>query len=164
MSKDLRGDLEKWTPSVAPAWNPAEGEVLVGRVKSAEVVEGNFGQQTQAVIWDEDTGEDVLVYIGRKSLVEAWEKEAPKVGDRVGIKFHGAVKKNDGGVFYIYKVTVDHDAEAWTAPEAPAAEVLEGEFEEDDELPKPDSAAPAWTQGSLGSGGASSDEEDPLSV
>ena len=163
--RDLKDELAKWTPGTGEGetWKPLAGEVLVGRVAKQEVVDGQFGPQTQVLMIEEETERQLTVYIGRKSLVEGWEKEKPQVGDRVAIKYHGEVPTKSGGTFHVYKVMVDHEAPAWEPPAVD--DIFEGEVVPEDEpgLPAPSGSQPAWAQGSLGDGGATEDEyEDPL--
>ena len=107
---DLRDRLEKAredSDEYPAPWYPDEGEVLVGELLHYSSAPTRYGTMRIAVIREEETGGEVSVWLSRRVLQVQFEKEDPKPGDQVGIKFHGSRKSKKGRAFFDYTVAVE---------------------------------------------------------
>ncbi len=125
----------------ADAWRPQVGEKVVGTVTALDVREGTYGEYPIVTL---DTGNsEVAVHCFHEVLANELAKIAPKIGDRVGIKYAG---KHPERGYHLYRVRRDGDDTefAWNrfsgdepaAAPAPASDVP-SDFAGFGEPPKP---------------------------
>ena len=118
MSDDpLRTDLERAT-TYPPSWNPNPGDMLIGRLE--EVVHGvptRYGPVDVAYLCTEPSGELVSVWLSNTVMRDQWTKAAPKVGERVGVKYVGQKTSKAGTPYRVYAVRVDRIAPVVKEPQ-----------------------------------------------
>ena len=119
------------------AWRAEkEGDMLVGTITGFDQVTGDYGTQTVCTVLDEDTDEEVALYISSTVLKSQFQRLDPKVGERLGVKYVGLVDSKVRGrqPYKNYIVRVDRAVEEqksfravsgtedtpapWDAPEA----------------------------------------------
>lgn len=85
--EQVRNDAEPGNP---PTWSPDPGgELFVTVTAEAKAIQTRHGIYPRAVVECEDTGQRYTVWLAATVLREKWLDAAPKVGERVGIIYHG---------------------------------------------------------------------------
>jgi hypothetical protein len=88
----------------APAWRPNPGDKVIGTVTALDVRDGTYGSYPIVTI---DTGDgELALHCFHEVLANELAKIAPKIGDRVGVKYAG--KRPERG-YHIYRVQRDGD-------------------------------------------------------
>jgi hypothetical protein len=88
-------------------WNPEAGDQLVGELLRLEERETRVGTAQVAVVADADNGQLWSVFLTRTVLKSEFERQAPRAGDIVGIKYHGTKSFRSGeGTYHYYTVRV----------------------------------------------------------
>jgi len=105
MARNLRGELEDWQ-GYAPSWRPDEGDVLVGVVQEFTVGSTSWGDVNVCTLLDEETDEQIAVWLSSTVLLSEFTKLDVKPGDRVGIRYDG---KHPEKRYHRYVVRVDRD-------------------------------------------------------
>jgi len=85
--RDLAKELDEWG-EWPPAWKPAPGEVLLGRVLRYSVGAGQYGP-VRTCLLEKGDGSRVSVWLSSCVLLSLFERERPRVGERIGLKFLG---------------------------------------------------------------------------
>lgn len=106
--RDLKRELDTWT-GWPPAWKPKPGEVLVGFIESYDVGHTPFGAVRTVMIAQEATGEVVSVWLSSTVLLDQFQKQKPKPGERVGLKYLG---RDEAKGYHRYRLLVDRPDEA----------------------------------------------------
>jgi hypothetical protein len=97
------------------AWKPAPGDKLVGTVTEVGERDGGFGSYPIIGVLTDD-GDEFSVHAYHTVLRNEVAQQRPRVGDRIGIAYHG--KKDDGEKGYErYRVIVEHQAQPDTEPD-----------------------------------------------
>jgi hypothetical protein len=82
-------------------WDPQPGDQLIGELIGYEERTSNrIGDFRTAIVEDLDSGEQVAVFLTRSVLKNEFEKQAPRPGDTVGIKYHGRQLARNGETEY----------------------------------------------------------------
>ena len=88
-------------------WDPQPDQMLVGEVLGYTDTETKYGPCQIAQIEEDGTGDVFSVFLSRSVLKNEFERQAPRVGDVVGIKYFGKRPTRDGkSEFHLYKVRV----------------------------------------------------------
>lgn len=83
--RDIQAELEQWDYDAPTKWEPAEGNILVGRV--IECSSDIRGQDDDVlIIQEEDTQLQVAVALDAPQLAKLVKLQRPHPGERVGIK------------------------------------------------------------------------------
>lgn len=90
MARDLERELiERGDNDWAPCWRPKPGETLIGTVRRYDVGQNQFGEVRTVTIEREDGTGPVSVWLSSEVLRREFERQRPKIGERVGIRFIG---------------------------------------------------------------------------
>jgi hypothetical protein len=89
----------------AEAWRPAKGEVLIGEVVALDEREGFAGVRYPIVSVKTDAGEYVAIHCFHKVLRDELARWEPRVGERLGVAYHGRVDKGESQ-YELYRVKV----------------------------------------------------------
>ena len=90
----------------APAWRPESGDKLIGVVTDLSSRTGEYGSYPIVTVRDDD-GNEWAVHAFHEVLANEFARIAPKVGDRIGIKYAG---KHPERGYHRYRVQRDGDA------------------------------------------------------
>lgn len=123
MPRDLEHELNEFDGRYPPAWKPAAGDVLVGRIVRYGEGRGKFGPIRTAILERSD-GSRVSLWIGSEVLLDQFRKARPKAGETVGVKYLG---RDEAKGYHRWHVLVDREEE-------PSFEALGGET---DDRPQP---------------------------
>jgi hypothetical protein len=98
----------------APAWRPEPGAKVVGTVTDLTARDGQFGRYAVVTIHAEGEGFDgeVAVHAFHEVLANELARVAPKVGDRIGIRYDG--RDSDKG-YHRYRVRGEDSRFDWGA-------------------------------------------------
>lgn len=88
MSRDLAKELNEWDGQFPPAWRPQEGETLVGTIRRYSTGQGTYGPVRTAII-QRDDGSKVSLWISSTVLLALFQRENPRVGERIGVRYLG---------------------------------------------------------------------------
>lgn len=104
-------------------WNPEPGEFLVAtfvRYETRYSKKMNADVQV-AVVYDEEADTRWSIWLSREVLKREFERQAPREGDMLGIRYHGRKQMPDGSDgYHRYSVQVDRDPGRGT-PAVPVA-------------------------------------------
>jgi len=103
--RNLEAELEHETGEWPAAWKPQEGECVSGIVRRYSVGTGQFGS-VRTCILEKANGERVSLWLNSTVLLSLFERERPKVGEQIGIKYLG--KHPDKG-YKRFALLVDRD-------------------------------------------------------
>jgi hypothetical protein len=100
------------------AWKPAPGDKLVGTVTEVGERDGGFGSYPIIGVLT-DAGDEFNCHAYHTVLRNEVAKQRPRVGDRIGIAYHGKKDgEKDGEKGYErYRVIVEHAAQPDTEPD-----------------------------------------------
>jgi hypothetical protein len=150
MARDLAKELDAWK-GYPPAWRPQTGEILVGRLVDVSIAPNSYGGSTRVVtIEREDEAGRVAVWLGNVGLLGLFQREQPRIGDRLGLRFLGTVTTKAGRPCKRYHLIVDR-------PQAAALDFSSLGSEDSDEDWEP-ARGSAESAGELGE----RDELEPL--
>jgi hypothetical protein len=98
----MRREMGDDDGSPPPLWDPDEGEQLLGTLVRYET---RFSQKMNgdvrvAVVEDIDSDDTWSVFLSRSVLKNEFDKQSPRPGDTVGIKYHGRKTARNGGMEY----------------------------------------------------------------
>lgn len=144
----------------ADAWDPAPGEMLVGRVVDyIPNMQTSDGVMPLAKIEERDSGKRWAVWLNRKVLMDQWSRAGIGDGDAVAIVYRGTRQSQASGrEYHDYIVAGDPESESDAVPPGNADEPSgDEEKEEIPDLPKEFDAG----QVGVGEGGGSAGEVDP---
>jgi len=129
MPRDLRQELDEFDGQLPVSWIPAVGDILVGTVARYDSGTTHFGTYPICVVHDEQTGQEMSIWIFHHVLLDEFRKRRPKVGERVGVKRLQDAQTADGQRYRRYAVRVDReeadvpDLDQYSAPaDAPPPE------------------------------------------
>jgi hypothetical protein len=105
MSKATR-TVEERLDSFAEAWRPEAGDKLIGTVVDLDERDSDFGDEPYPIVTVlTDTGDERAFHgfhtVARNELA----KQRPKVGERIGIAYHGLSDKG----YERYRIIVERD-------------------------------------------------------
>jgi hypothetical protein len=109
--RDIRKELEEFDGATPVSWVPTVGAILVGQVARYDSGTTHFGTYPICVVYDEETGQEVSVWIFHQVLLDEFRKRRPKVGERVGIKRLPDGQTAEGQRYRRYAVRVDREEE-----------------------------------------------------
>jgi hypothetical protein len=97
-------------------WKPEEGEVLLGTLIEAKVVNTDHGESLLVNVNDDD-GQTWTVWCGTKVLRESMLDKAPKIGSRLRIEFEGTRQpaSSKGRPFKMHYVSAQEEDHEWWA-------------------------------------------------
>jgi hypothetical protein len=114
----------------APAWRPVPGEKVIGAVTALDAREGAYG--TYPIVTLETDDGEIALHCFHEVLQNELAKIAPKIGDRIGVKYVG---KHPERGYHVYRVQRDgaDDEFAWgqfgaDEPAAPPASDVPNDF------------------------------------
>lgn len=84
--RDLRGELENFDGEYPPSKILEVGEILVGEILRWETGTTVYGPAPICVLADEETGEEVSLWILYHVLYDEFRKLQPRTGERIGVK------------------------------------------------------------------------------
>jgi hypothetical protein len=105
----MRAEMDHDDGSAPPLWNAddIEGEQLVGELIRIEDRDTKIGVCKVAIVYDAEADETWSVFLTRSVLKNEFDKQKPRSGDTVGIKYFG--KRNSRGAtaeYHNYRVRV----------------------------------------------------------
>lgn len=107
MARDILGELKSRDGSYAPCWRPKDNETIVGPVVDFGVAQTAFGEVRVCTIEREDGGGRVGIFLSSEVLRREFERQKPKVGERIGVKFCGKHPKG----YKMFVLIVDRSEE-----------------------------------------------------
>lgn len=120
--RSLRAELENWNYDAPTQWNPGNGDILVGTVKSYSSCEASEGVFETLTVQEEDTGALALVRLDDPELANLVKLQRPRVGDRIGFKYAGKHSdKSDN--HYVLMVDRQEDSSEPTLSDTLAKEI-----------------------------------------
>jgi hypothetical protein len=105
MTRDLDSELDHETGEWPAAWKPKPGDKLVGIIRRYSVGTGMYGP-VRTCILELMNGSRVSVWLSSAVLLSLFERERPKIGERIGIKFLG---KHQTKAYKLFALVVDRD-------------------------------------------------------
>jgi hypothetical protein len=139
----FRQQLEEDDGSAPTLWDPKEGDWLVAELVRYEKRNTRIGEAVVVVVRDIDTGALSSIFLTRSVLKNAFNRQSPRPGDIVGVKFHGEKPTRNGDRSYMdYTLNVRRALGSesppqmiTTAPPAPPPASTPLPSTTDDELP-----------------------------
>lgn len=104
LAKELEGFDGRWPAS----WRPKEGEMLIGRIIRYSEGPGRFGPVRTAII-ERDDGTRASLWLSSMVLLDQFNRERPRVGERVGVKYLG---KHPQKGYHRFTLVVDREEPA----------------------------------------------------
>jgi hypothetical protein len=89
----------------AAAWRPASGEKIIGEVTALDMRDGQFGTYPIVTVRQDD-GTELAMHCFHEVLSGELAKIAPKIGDRIGVKYVGRHPERG---YHVYRVQRDGD-------------------------------------------------------
>jgi len=84
--RDIRDELERFDGTFPEAWIPEPGDILVGEILRYDVGPTAYGRFPVATIADEETGEELSVWLLHTALRSSFAQLRPRIGERIGIR------------------------------------------------------------------------------
>ena len=89
MARDLEAELDRHDGQRIPSWEPEPGEKVVGTLLRYESRQTQYGD-TQVAVIDREDGRGLLgIWTSAVMLRNAFDREQPRPGDQIGVKFLG---------------------------------------------------------------------------
>jgi hypothetical protein len=85
MTDNFRDDARNDDGEFAESWSPKVGDELCGLVKGYRTNVGQYAT-TVATIADEDSGEDLALWISTGAMVDRFAELKPRVGERLYVR------------------------------------------------------------------------------
>jgi hypothetical protein len=102
----------------ARKWEHEEGDVLVGTIVNLGTFTGDYGTSRTVTVDPEDgttesgsaltEKESLIFYASASVAANELEAAGPKIGDRIGIKYHGTRPGKSGNDYKLYRIAVEH--------------------------------------------------------
>lgn len=105
MPRDLERELQERGDGWPAAWNPQPGATLVGTVILYDQGHTQFGPVRTAII-EREEGSRVSLWINSTVLLSLFERDKPKVGERIGLRYLG---KHAAKGYRRYHLVVDRE-------------------------------------------------------
>ena len=103
----MRQEMDEDDGSMPEFWDPEPGEQLIGELVRYVDAQTKMGPCKVAVVRDIDGDDLVSVWLTRNVLKNEFEKQAPRAGDTVGLKFHGEkASRNGQSSYFLYTLRV----------------------------------------------------------
>jgi hypothetical protein len=91
----------------AQMWDPEPGESLLAEVLRYEERTTKVGPCRVAVVREIDTDDEWSVWLSRSVLRNEFDKQEPRPGDKIGLKFHGEKSTRNGqSTYFLYTLRV----------------------------------------------------------
>lgn len=87
--RDLEKELRGWDGDWPPCWRPKPGDILVGRVLRYDQATTTYGDVRTVIVEKEDGTGKVSIFLSQEVLRREFERQKPKAGERIGVKFGG---------------------------------------------------------------------------
>lgn len=92
----------------APGWTPEPGDRIVGEVVEISERESDYGGWYSIVTVETADGDEIAIHCFHTVLANEIRAKAPRVGDRIGVKYNGVREpKRGGAAFEHYAVAVE---------------------------------------------------------
>jgi hypothetical protein len=101
--RDLRKELSDWD-GYPEAWRPEPGEILVGFVVGYDEGPTSYGPVRTVIIAREEDGQKVTVWLSSTVLLDLFQKQKPRPGERVGVRYLGRDKAKG---YHKYHLVID---------------------------------------------------------
>lgn len=103
----LRQEMEDDDGSPPEMWDPEPGESLIAELLRFEERTTKVGPCRVAVVREADTDELYSVWLSRSVLKNEFDKQSPRPGDMLGLKFHGEKSSRNGqSTYFLYSLRV----------------------------------------------------------
>jgi hypothetical protein len=103
----LRRDMEDDDGSPPDMWDPEPGESLIAELLRYEERTTKVGPCRVAVVREADSDELYSVWLSRSVLKNEFDKQSPRPGDMLGLKFHGEKSTRNGqSTYFLYSLRV----------------------------------------------------------
>jgi hypothetical protein len=106
--RNLQAELNTWT-GYPPAWRPKPGDVLVGFIEAYDIGHTPYGEVRTVMVATEETGERVSLWLSSTVLLDQFQRQQPRPGERIGLKYLG---KDPEKGYHRYRLIVDRPPEA----------------------------------------------------
>lgn len=109
MARDLAAELDQQAEQQAdnaalPTWEPGIGETLTGTVAGYVTRTTKHGAARQVIVEREDGSGRIQVWVSSAVLRSAFEREQPKRGERIAIRYNG---RHETKGYHLYGLVVD---------------------------------------------------------
>lgn len=136
----LRHEMEDDDGSPPEMWDPEPGESLIAELLRYEERTTKVGPCRVAVVREADTDELFSVWLSRSVLKNEFDKQSPRPGDMLGLKFHGEKSSRNGqSTYFLYSLRVVRtkaaEQLAGAVGVAPATQVTTVNDDDDDDVP-----------------------------
>ena len=102
--RDLHTELTTLPDEWPPAWKPAPGEMLVGKVQRYAQGPTPYGWVHTVLVQEERTGDLWSLWLSSTVLLQQFQQQRPQPGERIGLKYQG--KDFEKG-YHKYRLLVD---------------------------------------------------------
>ena len=103
----LRQEMEDDDGSPPEMWDPEPGESLIAELLRYEERSTKVGPCRVAVVREAATDELYSVWLSRSVLKNEFDKQSPRPGDMLGLKFHGEkTTRNGQSTYFLYSLRV----------------------------------------------------------
>lgn len=136
LKDQLERDKERAEEGFPDRWeHDEEGDMLIGEIMTIDTgIPTEFGEVDVATILDEETGEEVSLWLTHTVLENEWRRSNPSVGDRVGVAYLGTVEKEKTRNYENYTVRVDgEDQSQGNQNQAPAGSSQQSDSNQEDD-------------------------------
>lgn len=113
-----RRSLEDRLDAPAPAWRPEPGDRLIGIVVDVGTREGTYGPYPVVTVESEEDGCDLAFHGFHSVARQELARLKVRVGDRIGLAYHGRRTSKGGDEYESYVIRVDREEPV--EPAAPA--------------------------------------------
>ena len=116
MGRDLEAELRNFDGTWPACWRPEEGETLIGVVKLYSTGQSQYGE-VRTVIVEREDGSRVSVWLSSTVLLACFQREKPKVGDRIGLRYLGKhpEKSTGAGIWSSIAAKKSRSSRRWAA-------------------------------------------------
>src|SRR5262249_20763774 len=87
--RDLHTELTRLPDEWPPAWKPAPGEILVGKVQRYAQGPTPYGWVHTVLVQEERTGDLWSLWLSSTVLLQQFQQQRPQPGERIGLKYQG---------------------------------------------------------------------------
>ena len=126
----MSDDINRMLDSFPEGWRPSPGDKLIGTVIGLEMRAGEYGDYPIVTVRT-DEGDDYAFHAYHKVAKGELEKLQPRIGDRIGIAYHGPHPTRGYERYRIIIVRRAGEAAGDTTPPEPP----EADADGDDDVP-----------------------------
>ena len=84
--RNIHAELKAWGGDTPPRWEPGVGDSIVGELIRYSRGRARYGPAWVAHVREEQSGELLAVWLFRTTLLDAFKRERPEPGERIGLR------------------------------------------------------------------------------